>query len=154
MSARNPPSSATANRSPDFSAGSSAPPPPPRRRRSWLRLLAWLVLGLLALVLAVGGGAWWWAGSNTSLAMALARAAQYLPADQKLESRDVSGSLRAGGNIGWLRWSSPAMVVEVDGARIGWQLAPLLSRKVELGEVHAARVRITPRPRRPAAPNP
>ncbi|CAN7702924.1 translocation/assembly module TamB domain-containing protein [Acidovorax sp. LjRoot66] len=154
MSARNPPSSATANRSPDFSAGSSAPPPPPRRRRSWLRLLAWLVLGLLALVLAVGGGAWWWAGSNTSLAMALARAAQYLPADQKLESRDVSGSLRAGGNIGWLRWSSPAMVVEVDGARIGWQLAPLLSRKVELGEVHAARVRITPQATAPSSTEP
>jgi len=154
MSPRNPPSSATANRSPDFSAGSSAPPPPPRRRRSWLRLLAWLVLGLLALVLAVGGGAWWWAGSNTSLALALARAAQYLPADQKLESRDVSGSLRAGGNIGWLRWSSPAMVVEVDGARIGWQLAPLLSRKVELGEVHAARVRITPQATAPSSTEP
>ncbi|KRC23415.1 translocation/assembly module TamB domain-containing protein [Acidovorax sp. Root217] len=154
MSARNLPSSATANRSPDFSAGSSAPPPPPRRRRSWLRLLAWLVLGLLALVLAVGGGAWWWAGSNTSLALALARAAQYLPADQKLESRDVSGSLRAGGSIGWLRWSSPAMVVEVDGARIGWQLAPLLSRKVELGEVHAARVRITPQATAPSSTEP
>lgn len=154
MPARKPPSSASANRSPDFSAGSSAPPPPPHRRRSWLRLLAWLLVGLLALVLAVGGGAWWWAGSNTSLAMALARAAQYLPADQKLESRDVSGSLRAGGNIGWLRWSSPAMVVEVDGARIGWQLAPLLSRKVELGEVHAARVRITPQATAPSSNEP
>lgn len=154
MPARNPPSSATANRSPDFSAGSSAPPPPPRRRRTWLRLLAWLVLGLLALVLAAAGAVWWWTGSNSSLATALTRAAQYLPADQKLESRDVSGSLRTGGSIGWLRWSSPAMVVEVDGARIGWQLAPLLSRKVELGEVHAARVRITPQATAPASTEP
>ncbi len=148
MPARKPTS--TSNRSPDFSAGSSAPPPPPRRRRSWLRLLAWLVLGLLALLLALGGALWWWAGSNTSLATTLTRAAQYLPADQTLESRDVSGSLRAGGSMGWLRWSSPTMVVEVDGARIGWQLAPLLSRKVELGEVHAARLRITPQATAPS----
>lgn len=153
MPSRNPPASA-ANRSPDFSAGLSAPPPPPRRRRTWLRLLVWLVLGLLALVLAVAGAVWWWAGSSTSLALALARAAQYLPADQKLESRDVSGSLRTGGSIGWLRWSSPALVVEVDGARIGWQLAPLLSRKVELGEVHAARVRITPQATAPTSTEP
>lgn len=149
MPSRNPPSSA-AKPSPDFSAGSSAPPPPPRRRRTWLRVLVWLLLGLLALVLAVAGAVWWWAGSSTSLALALARAAQYLPAEQKLESRDVTGSLRTGGSIGWLRWSSPGMVVEVDGARIGWQLAPLLSRKVELGEVHASRVRITPQATAPS----
>lgn len=153
MPSRHPPAP-TANRSPDFSAGSSAPPPPRPRRRSGLRLLAWLLLGLLALVLAAAGALWWWAGSSTSLAMALARAAQYLPADQKLESRDVSGSLRTGGRIGWLRWSSPALVVEVDGARIGWQLAPLLNRKVELGEVHAARVRITPQATAPASTDP
>lgn len=153
MPSRHPPAP-TANRSPDFSAGSSAPPPPRPRRRSGLRLLAWLLLGLLALVLAAAGALWWWAGSSTSLAMALARAAQYLPADQKLENRDVSGSLRTGGRIGWLRWSSPALVVEVDGARIGWQLAPLLNRKVELGEVHAARVRITPQATAPASTEP
>lgn len=153
MPSRHPPAP-TANRSPDFSAGSSAPPPPRPRRRSGLRLLAWLLLGLLALVLAAAGALWWWAGSSTSLALALARAAQYLPAEQKLESRDVSGSLRTGGRIGWLRWSSPALVVEVDGARIGWQLAPLLSRKVELGEVHAARVRITPQATAPASTEP
>ena len=108
MPSRNPPSSA-AKPSPDFSAGSSAPPPPPRQRRTWLRVLVWLLLGLLALVLAVAGAVWWWAGSSTSLALALARAAQYLPAEQKLESRDVTGSLRTGGSIGWLRWSSPGM---------------------------------------------
>lgn len=153
MPSRNPPAP-TANRSPDFSAGSSAPPPPRPRRRSGLRLLAWLLLGLLALVLAAAGALWWWAGSSTSLALALARAVQYLPADQKLESRDVSGSLRTGGRIGWLRWSSPALVVEVDGARIGWQLAPLLSRSVELGEVHASRVRITPQATAPASTEP
>ncbi len=93
----------------------------------------------MALVLLLGAGAWWWLGSDQSLAFALARTARYLPAGQTLESRDVSGSLRAGGRIGWLRWESESLAVEVRDARIGWQLAPLLRRRVQLGEVHAAR---------------
>ena len=97
---------------------------------------------------------WAWAGSSSSLATALARAAQYLPADQQLQTRDVSGSLRSGGHIGWLRWSSPALVVEVTGTTVGWQLMPLLRRQLTLGEVHAARVQITPRPDAPHSADP
>jgi translocation and assembly module TamB len=93
---------------------------------------------------AAGVGLWWWTGSGTSLATALARAAQYLPPGQQLESRDVTGSLRGGGRIGWLRWSSPAMSVEVSDLTLGWSLAPLLQRRLELGDVHASRVQITP----------
>ena len=109
-----------------------------------MRALGWLLLSLVALVLVAAAGVWWWAGSSTSLAAALARAAQYLPAGQALESREVSGALRSGGRIGWLRWSSPTLAVEVTDIRLGWQLAPLLQRRLELGEVHAARVLITP----------
>jgi translocation and assembly module TamB len=117
-----------------------------------VRALGWLLLSLVALVLVAATGVWWWAGSSTSLAAALARAAQYLPADQTLESREVSGALRSGGRIGWLRWSSPTLAVEVTDIRLGWQLAPLLQRRLELGEVHAARVLITPQT--PAVPPP
>ena len=121
----------------------SSPPPARRSRgRRALRALAWTVGGLLALVLGLTAGAWWWLGSNQSLAFALAQAARYLPAGQSLESRDVSGSLRTGGQIGWLRWQSESLAVEVHDARIGWQLAPLLQRKVQLGEVHAAQLLI------------
>ncbi|MDM0020566.1 translocation/assembly module TamB domain-containing protein [Variovorax saccharolyticus] len=123
----------------------AAAPPRSRGRRA-LRTLAWGVTGLLALVLLLGAGAWWWLGSDQSLAFALARTARYLPAGQTLESRDVTGSLRAGGRIGWLRWESESLAVEVRDARIGWQLAPLLRRRVQLGEVHAAQVLIEPRP--------
>lgn len=108
--------------------------------RRALRALAWSLLGLVLLVGVLTAGAWWWLGSNESLAFALARAARYLPAGQTLESRDVTGSLRAGGRIGWLRWQSESLAVEVHEAKIGWQLAPLLKRKVQLGEVHAARL--------------
>ena len=132
----------------DFSAGSSSPrkpPPKPRSRtRRALRGLGWVLAALVALLIAAAAALWWWAGSSTSLAAALARAAQYLPAGQQLESRDVSGSLRGGGRIGWLRWSSPALSVEVDDIALGWQLMPLLHRRLELGEVHAARVQIIP----------
>ncbi|MDQ0568379.1 translocation and assembly module TamB [Variovorax paradoxus] len=118
----------------------------PRARRSRtrraLRALAWTAAGLLALVLVLGAGAWWWLGSNQSLAFALAKAARYLPAGQTLESREVTGSLRTGGRIGWLRWQSEKLAVEVHRAEIGWQLAPLFQRKLQLGEVHAARLLI------------
>ena len=124
-------------------AAAAAPVPAPRRRRGW-RIALWTLAALLALVAIVLGAAWWWAGGQASLATTLDRAARYLPADQRLETRDVTGSLRAGGHIGWLRWSSPTLAVEVNDARIGWQLAPLLQRQLTLGEVHAAEVRITP----------
>ena len=84
------------------------PPTPPRkppsgsRARRAMRALAWTVAGLLLAVVLLVAGAWWWLGSNTSLAFALAQAAQRLPAGQTLESRDVTGSLRTGGHIGWL----------------------------------------------------
>ena len=131
--------------SPDFSAGASQPQsPPPRRARRVLRALAWLLALLAALLLGAAALVWWWAGSSTSLAAVLTRAAHYLPAGQQLESREVTGTLRSGGHIGWLRWSSPSLAVEVTGARLGWRLAPLLQRRLELGEVHAAQIRITP----------
>ena len=133
-------------------AAAAAPQPQPRRRNGWL-IAAWSLLGLLALVAALLGAAWWWTGGDSSLAATLNRVARYLPAGQTLESRDVTGSVRGGGRIGWLRWSGPGMTVEVNDADIGWRLAPLLQRKVQLGQVHAARVVITPQPTdKPAEP--
>src|SRR6478735_1440851 len=123
----------------DATAAPPAPPPRSRGRRG-LRAFAWGLTGLVALVLLLGAGAWWWLGSDQSLAFALARTARYLPAGQTLESRDVTGSLRAGGRIGWLRWESESLAVEVRDARIGWQLAPLVRRRVQPGAVPAAQL--------------
>jgi translocation and assembly module TamB len=100
----------------------------------------WFLVVLLILLLALGGGAWWWSGTHKSLATVLTQAARHLPAGQSLETRDVTGSVRTGGRIGWLHWQSPTLAVEVNGADIGWQLAPLLKRKLQLGELHATRV--------------
>jgi translocation and assembly module TamB len=67
----------------------------------------------------------------------------------------VQGTLRHGGKIGWLRWTSPTLQVEVEQADIGWQLSPLLSRELRLGQVHIGTVRIrsTPTPRTRRRPN-
>lgn len=121
---------------------SSPTQPPPRRSttRRVLRALAWTVGVLLALLIALGAAAWWWLGSAQSLAFSLDRAARHMPAGQTLESREVTGSLRQGGRIGFLRWQSPTLAVEVRDATIGWQLRPLLDRQVRLGEVHIADV--------------
>lgn len=129
---------------PDAETPQGPPMPRPRRSRARraLKALAWSFAGMLALVLLLTAGAWWWLGSNQSLAFALAKAARYLPAGQTLESRDVVGSVRAGGNIGFLRWQSEHLAVEVHDARVGWLLEPLLRRKVQLGVVHAAQVTI------------
>ena len=130
---------------PDFGPGSSSPQrTAPRRGLRALRALGWLLVGSVTLVLGLGAGAWWWAGSDTSLATALQRAAQFLPADQQLQARGVTGSLRSGGHIDDLRWSSPGLVVQATDLRLGWQLIPLLQRRLELGELHAAQVQITP----------
>ena len=134
----------------DTTTPANTPTPPPAavkrsRTRRALRAFAWTVLGLFVAVLLLGAGAWWWLGSNKSLAFALAQAAQRLPAGQTLESRDVTGSLRTGGHIGWLKYQSESIAVEVNDATIGWQLAPLFQRKVQLGEVHARQVLIEKR---------
>lgn len=137
-----------------YAAASAQHKAAPRSKGArFLRMVAALLALLVLAVVLAGVGAWVWSGRSTSLATTVAQAARYLPAEQTLETRDVTGSLRSGGTIGWLRWSNPTMAVEVDNARIAWSLAPLLQRSVKLGEVHADRVRIASTPD-PDAPRP
>lgn len=152
-----------------FAAGASRPPAPNpfaaaassasttqrHPRRAW-RLAGGLLASLVALALVAVAALWWWLGSPQSLAMALAQTAARLPAGQQLESRELSGTLRSGGHIGWLRWRSPTLTVEAHDIRIGWSLAPLLQRNLQLGEVQVARVDVipTPLPDAPAPPTP
>ena len=107
-----------------------------------MRWIAGTFAVLLLVLVAVLAAGWIWAGKDQSLAVALNRAAGYMPEGQTLQSRDVRGSLRGGGSIGWLRWQSATLAVEVRDARIGWALRPLLQRKVALGEVYARQVDI------------
>jgi len=124
----------------DVPPSASHTQPRSRFRRGW-RILA------ACIVLAVGvlGAAGWWAGHPGSLAQALALASRFLPAEQTLQSRDVDGSLLRGGRIGWLRWSSPSLAVEVHEAHLEWRLPPLLDKQLQWQRIDAARIEITPR---------
>ena len=131
---------------------SPAPASPPaaraqrsRWRRAW-RALAGLLLSLLLVLVVALGGVWWWAGQADSLATLITRVARWLPEGQSLEARDVSGTLRQGGHIGWLRWRGPTLTVEVEKTDIGWRLQPLLHREIQVGELHAQRLEITSTP--------
>ena len=123
-------------------AAPDTPPAPPRRRSRLLRWLVWGTVDLLALLLVLAGALWWWAGSSSSLAVVLEQAQRFLPAGQTLQASEVRGSLRAGGQIGSLRWQSPDMVVEVQQLDIGWRLRPLLQRELRLGQLHAQSITI------------
>lgn len=109
-------------------------------------MLGWTGAGLAVTLLAAAGGGWWWAGTPQSLPTTLAFAARYLPAGQTLEVRDATGSLRQGGQLAWLRWQSPAMHVEVTDLQVRWQLRPLLERRLQVDQLQAARVVLTPGP--------
>ena len=84
------------NTSPPAKASSS-----PLKRRRWLRALGWTFAAtLLALVLALGS-LLWWIGRDDSLNQTLQRVAGWMPADQSLVAKEVTGSVKNGGRIGW-----------------------------------------------------
>ncbi|HEY0202442.1 MAG TPA: translocation/assembly module TamB domain-containing protein [Burkholderiaceae bacterium] len=113
----------------------------PPRPHFW-RWLGMAVLALFASVLVALAALWWWAGSAQSLAAVLGQAARWLPAGQTLQLRDVQGTLRAGGRIGWLQWESETLSVQVHDLTIGWQLAPLLHRKLQVDNLHISQLQL------------
>ncbi len=109
---------------------------------------------LVALVLAAAGlGAYLWTGSDQSLGATLNLAARFLPEGQSLETREVAGSLRAGGRIGWLRWRQGELSLEAHDAELAWSLRSLLDGELRLLRLGARHLRIEDkRPPTPAAP--
>ncbi|MFZ3082675.1 MAG: DUF490 domain-containing protein, partial [Rhodoferax ferrireducens] len=114
-----------------------------------LRITLYLLAATLLGVLVLAGALWFWSGSGTSLATSLGQLARYLPAGQTLQAKDVSGSLRGGGSIGWLRWQQGELSVELHDVTIAWSLRPLLGGELRLGKVAARHLRIEDR--RPAS---
>ncbi|MDP2366641.1 translocation/assembly module TamB domain-containing protein [Rhodoferax sp.] len=121
-----------------------------------LRRVLVAVAALLLLVLALTGAAWWWSASATSLATSLQQAQRLLGSGQSLQSRGVTGSLREGGHIDWLRWQQGELTIEAHDVTVGWSLRPLLDQELRLGQVSARQVHVarvpSPLPQPTAAP--
>ena len=73
--------------------------------RQWLKFTAFATAGLVALAVGMTAALWWWAGTDGSLATAL----RWISQSQPLTVERVTGSLRAGGHIGQLRWHKTAL---------------------------------------------
>ncbi|MDD2546246.1 MAG: DUF490 domain-containing protein, partial [Burkholderiaceae bacterium] len=116
-----------------------APTPPRRRHRAGQALLALATLLLTAIALL-----WAWSGSRHALVFTLAQVPRFLPADHQWETRDIEGTLRSGGRLGGLRWSSPDWVVEVQDLHLAWNWTALLQGHLPLSRLTAGRIEITP----------
>jgi translocation and assembly module TamB len=115
-----------------------------------VRVALWVAGTTAIAVGSVLGALWFWSSANTSLATALAVAAQWLPAGQTLQTRNVQGSVRGGGSVEWLRWQQGALSVEVHDLRVHWALRSVLDGEARVDQLAARLVHIEDR--RPAAP--
>ncbi|MBW8720945.1 MAG: hypothetical protein JF626_03315 [Polaromonas sp.] len=119
------------------SASADAPQPvrPPRR---WLRITAWAAGSVAVLAIATTAGVWWWAGTDGSLATALA----WIGRTQALSAERVTGSLRAGGHVDQLVWQQDGLRVDVRDVTLAWQPWSLLRGTLEVNRLAAASVQV------------
>ena len=115
-----------------------------------LRLTVIALAATLMAVLALTGALWGWGGTETSLATSLEQLARVLPGTQTLQVKDVNGSLRQGGTIGWLRWQQGELSVEASDVHVGWTLRALMDGQLRLSQLTVRHLRIDDR--RPSAP--
>ena len=118
---------------------SSKPTPPrPHRVSRWFAAVVWTLFTLVAALVLAVSGLWWWAGTEGSLATALAWAARIQP----LATTGVSGALRAGGQITTLTWEQGGLFVKAEDARLAWQPWALLQGELSIHQLAAARVSV------------
>jgi translocation and assembly module TamB len=123
---------------PATSTPTAAVPRPPRPPRRWLRATAWTAAGVAALAVTATGGAWWWAGTDGSLATALA----WIARSQPLSAERVTGSLRGGGHIDQLVWQQDGLRVDVRDLTLAWQPWSLLHGTLKVNRLAAASVQV------------
>jgi len=119
-----------------------------------LRRGVYALAALLLAALALCGGLWMWGGSSHSLATSLQHASRWLGSGQTLEARGVSGSLRRGGHLDWLRWQQDDLSLEANDVSIAWSLRPLLGGELRLTELRIRRLLVVRRATSASAPTP
>lgn len=123
---------------PDTPVTPVAVPKPARPPRLWLRAIAWATGSVVVLAIAATTGAWWWAGTDGSLATALA----WIARTQPLSAERVMGSLREGGHIDQLVWEQDGLRVDVRDITLAWQPWSLLHGTLEVNRLAAASVQV------------
>ena len=117
-----------------------------RAARRTARWSAWSIFGLVLLAGLLGTGLWYWSARDQSLATVLRIIQGYLPATMALQADGVSGTVRQGGHIDRLVWTSQGtdaggytggeLVVTLDNVDVGWELAALWDRATRFSKVH------------------
>jgi len=120
------------------SAGTPQPAQPVRPPRRWLRATAWAAGSIVVLAVGATAGAWWWAGTDGSLATALA----WIGRTQPLSAERVTGSLREGGHVDQLAWQQDGLRVDVRDVTLAWQPWSLLHGTLEVNRLAAASVQV------------
>ena len=123
--------------------------PPAARRRG---LFGWLWRVTLAVVLLVVAGSALLLGTETGLRLVVGLAEKAL--GPQLTIASVSGRLIGPLELHDLRFSGPAIKVQLERARFEWQPAELLEGRVHLRELALGGIRVTPGERPPEEPEP
>jgi translocation and assembly module TamB len=109
-----------------------------RTPRDW-QPIPTLLLGLIMLVAAAAAGLWWWAGTESSLAWALQRAAR----SQPLTIEGATGTLRTGLQVKRLTWEREGLKILAEDVDLAWEPLFLFAGTVKLERFHAGVLRIT-----------
>jgi translocation and assembly module TamB len=122
--------------------------------RALFKSLKWLGMvfpPLTALLAAL----WWFTGTGGSLSVALNALGGLLPAGQYLQVKEVTGNLRDGGHVAWLKWTQGELSVEVQNLNFAWNLGGLLNKQLQFQRLSAVAIHIDDRRApSPAAPPP
>jgi translocation and assembly module TamB len=100
------------------------------------------LLAVPVVMLAIVAAFWVWSGTDNSLPALVQLAQTYLPAGQTLQTRDIQGSVRSGGRVGWLRWTHGELAVEAEDITLAWALQPLINKQLRLSKLTVANLRI------------
>lgn len=123
---------------------------PARGRRRGV--LGWLWRSALALLLLLVAGGALLLGTETGLRLAVGLAERALAPHLAIGS--ASGRLLGPLELRDLRFSEPALAIELDHARLDWQPASLFSGRVHVRELALGGMRLTPGDSSPAEPEP
>ena len=130
-------------------------PPLQRQRRRVSSVINTVAVSLMTLFFLFIGVAWWAGNQSTSLAWVIGQAQRWLPANTQLTMSDSHASVLQGGTIGFLRWQSPDLTIEISQLHARWDWTALLDNHVLLEQLHAEIVHVvTPTSQDNAAPSP